>query len=65
MLPTSLERLTSLWLKLMAAHDPAQREADLWAFRDALHEHMDQRGKEKQQEAADSAKRVDLRAVSN
>jgi hypothetical protein len=46
MLSASEERLNSLWLKAMAVHDPAERESLLWEFRDALHEHIDQRGKE-------------------
>jgi DNA-directed RNA polymerase specialized sigma24 family protein len=40
--PASEERLKNLWLKALAAHDLAEREPLLWAFRDALHEHIDQ-----------------------
>jgi len=42
MLSASEERLSSLWLKAMAAHDPAEIESLLWEFRDALHEHIEQ-----------------------
>jgi hypothetical protein len=42
-LSASEERLNSLWLKAMATHDPAERESLLWEFRDALHEHIEQR----------------------
>ena len=38
----SEERLNHLWLKAMVAHDPAERDALLWEFRDALHEHIEQ-----------------------
>jgi hypothetical protein len=38
----SAERLRSLWLKALAATDPAEVETLLLEFRDALHEHLDQ-----------------------
>jgi hypothetical protein len=42
-LSLSEERLNSLWLKVVAAHDPAERDNLLFEFRDALHEHIEQR----------------------
>ena len=39
----SEERLRSLWLKAMAACDPAETESLLFQFRDVLHEYIDQR----------------------
>jgi hypothetical protein len=41
MLSASEERLKELWLKAAAGSDPAERDRLLWAFRDALHEHME------------------------
>jgi hypothetical protein len=52
MLSTAEERLNSLWLKAMAAHDPAEVETLLWEFRDALHDSIDQCRAEKHQEAS-------------
>ena len=43
MLSASEERLNGLWLKVVATHDPGERESLLWEFRDALHEHIEQR----------------------
>ena len=37
------ERLRILWLKAGAATDPAERDNLLLKFRDALHEHIEQR----------------------
>ena len=42
MLSPSEERLRSLWLKAVAASDPAEIETLLYKFRDALHEYIDQ-----------------------
>jgi DNA-directed RNA polymerase specialized sigma24 family protein len=50
MLSASKERLKELWLKAAAASDPAEVEPLLWAFRDAVHEHIDQCKAEKHQE---------------
>jgi hypothetical protein len=36
------ERLTSLWLRVVSATDPSQREPLLFQFRDALHEDLEQ-----------------------
>jgi hypothetical protein len=32
-----------LWLKAIAASDPSEKDTLLFEFRDALHEHIDQR----------------------
>ena len=37
------ERLSRLWLKAMAATDSAEIESLLMEFRDALHEHIEQK----------------------
>jgi hypothetical protein len=42
-LPPFEERLRILWLKAVAATDPAEIDNRLVAFRDALHEHIEQR----------------------
>ena len=42
MLSASEERLKSLWLKALAELDPTEKEALLFEFRDAVHEHIDQ-----------------------
>jgi hypothetical protein len=39
----SEERLNGLWLKAMAATDSAEIESLLMEFRDALHEHIQQK----------------------
>jgi hypothetical protein len=39
----SEERLRSLWLKAVAATDPAEIDNLLSEFRNALHEHVEQR----------------------
>jgi len=39
----SEERLMILWLKATAANDPAEKDTLLFEFRDALHEHIEQR----------------------
>jgi hypothetical protein len=39
----SEERLRILWLKAVAATDPAEIDDLLSEFRDALHEHIEQR----------------------
>ena len=39
----SEERLSRLWLKAMAATDSAEVESLLMEFRDALHEHIEQK----------------------
>jgi hypothetical protein len=39
----SEERLRILWLKAVAATDPAEIDNLLFEFRDALHEHIEQR----------------------
>jgi hypothetical protein len=41
MLSASEERLKKLWLKALAASDPAEVEPLLSEFRDALHEHIE------------------------
>ena len=41
MLSASEKRLKELWLKAVAASDPAEVEALLSEFRDALHEHIE------------------------
>ena len=43
MLSPSEERLRILWLKAVAATDPAGIDKLLLEFRDALHEHIEQR----------------------
>ena len=43
MLSPSEERLRILWLKAVAATDPAEIDNLLLEFRDALHEHIEQR----------------------
>jgi hypothetical protein len=42
-LPPSEEQLRILWLKAVAATDPAEIDNLLLEFRDALHEHIEQR----------------------
>jgi hypothetical protein len=42
-LSPSEERLKGLWLKAVAATDPAEIDNLLLEFRDALHEHVEQR----------------------
>jgi len=42
----SEDRLRVLWLKAVAATDPAEIDNLLLEFRDALHEHIEQRGAE-------------------
>jgi hypothetical protein len=42
-LPPSKEQLRILWLKAVAATDPAEIDNLLLEFRDALHEHIEQR----------------------
>jgi hypothetical protein len=42
-LSLSVERLRVLWLKAVAATDPAEIDNLLSEFRDALHEHIEQR----------------------
>jgi hypothetical protein len=42
-LPPSEEQLRILWLKAVAATDPAEIDNLLLEFRDALHEHLAQR----------------------
>jgi hypothetical protein len=42
-LPPSEEQLRILWLKVVAATDPAEIDNLLLEFRDALHEHVEQR----------------------
>jgi hypothetical protein len=39
----SEERLRTLWLKAVATTDPAEIDTLLSEFRDALHEHIEQR----------------------
>ncbi len=39
----SEERLKILWLKAGAATDPAEMDDFIFEFRDALHEHIEQR----------------------
>ena len=43
MLSPSEERLRILWLRAVAATDPAGIDKLLLEFRDALHEHIEQR----------------------
>ena len=43
MLPPSEEQLRILWLKAVAATDPAEIDNLLFEFRDAVHEHIEQR----------------------
>ena len=43
MISPSEERLKRLWLKAMAATDSAEVESLLMEFRDALHEHIEQK----------------------
>jgi hypothetical protein len=43
MLSFSEEQLLILWLKAVAATDPAEIDNILSEFRDALHEHIEQR----------------------
>jgi hypothetical protein len=42
-LPPSEEQLRILWLKAVVATDPAEIDTLLLEFRDALHEHIEQR----------------------
>jgi hypothetical protein len=42
-LPPSEEQLKLLWLRAVAATDPAEIDDLLLEFRDALHEHIEQR----------------------
>jgi hypothetical protein len=42
-LSPSEERLRILWLKAAAATDPGEIDNHLLEFRDALHEHLEQR----------------------
>jgi hypothetical protein len=42
-LPPSEEQLRILWLKVVAATDPAEIDNLLLEFIDALHEHVEQR----------------------
>jgi hypothetical protein len=39
----SEERIMNLWLQAASTSDPAKAEPILWEFRNALHEHLDQR----------------------
>ena len=43
MLSPSEEQLRILWLKAVAATDPAEIDNALLEFRDAVHEHIEQR----------------------